>query len=73
MALPMSGCGGCGQSDADKEQAEAQKAEQKKKDDAKKRRRKSPSPISKSRMLRVQPADPGAADPCRQAGPLAER
>jgi hypothetical protein len=56
IALPMSGCGGCGQSDADKQQAEAQKAEQKKKDDEKKKKER-PKPDFDVARLRVQPAD----------------
>jgi hypothetical protein len=67
MALPMSGCGGCGQSDADKEQAEAQKAEQQKKDDAKKKKEK-PKPDFEVSMLRVQPADPEQPIPAAKPG-----
>ena len=66
-ALPMSGCGGCGQSDADKEQAEAQKAEQQKKDDAKKKKEK-PKPDFEVSMLRVQPADPEQPIPAAKPG-----
>jgi hypothetical protein len=56
LALPMSGCGGCGKSDADK-QAEAKQAEQKKKEDEKKKKEK-PKPDFEVSLLRVEPADP---------------
>lgn len=57
FALPMSGCGGCGQSAAERKQAEADAARKKKEEEEKKKKEKS-KPDFEISMLHVEPADP---------------
>lgn len=67
LVLPMSGCGGCGNSDSDQQTADAKKAEQKKKDD-KKQKNEKPKPDFEISALRVAPADPEKPVPAAKPG-----